>query len=231
MSRLKIVQNDIAVIDGDTHLSKWIVEQGKLDIDGEVNRICDEFVRDGDICIDAGASLGDTTKAFLKRVGLSGMVYAFEPNPETFQCLAYNCPEAVCRCMALGKESAKRMIYPALENIGATWVSPQQPGNTTVVSLDDFRIPRLKVLKMDVEGMEPEIIAGARLTIMRCRPVIVAELNRGCLQRIGWTQQMLVDQIVAFGYEIHFFEPSHAIGQDQIDVYFTPTAPKSKINA
>lgn len=43
------------------------------------------------------------------------------------------------------------------------------------VRIDDMALPRLDLLKLDIEGMEPEALRGARQTLERCRPLIFAE--------------------------------------------------------
>lgn len=41
--------------------------------------------------------------------------------------------------------------------------------------LDSYAFQRIDVMKIDVEGMEADVLAGARDTILRCRPVILIE--------------------------------------------------------
>jgi FkbM family methyltransferase len=44
--------------------------------------------------------------------------------------------------------------------------------------LDELELPRVDILKIDVEGMELDVIAGADATIRRCRPVLMVENDR-----------------------------------------------------
>jgi hypothetical protein len=44
-----------------------------------------------------------------------------------------------------------------------------------MMSLDSFGLARLDLLKIDVEGMESEVLQGAQATIYRCRPAIFVE--------------------------------------------------------
>ena len=43
------------------------------------------------------------------------------------------------------------------------------------ISIDSLALPRLDLLKIDVEGMELEVLEGASTTIGRCLPIIVVE--------------------------------------------------------
>src|SRR5512142_509145 len=60
-------------------------EWGQLEIDALA-----QFIRTGDRVVDAGAFIGTHTRAFSQMVGSEGMVYAFEPNPETYEYLSEN---------------------------------------------------------------------------------------------------------------------------------------------
>ena len=56
---------------------------------GEVDRLR-EFLQAGDVAIDIGAHIGDTTLPMALAVGQSGSVIAFEANPYTYETLAVN---------------------------------------------------------------------------------------------------------------------------------------------
>jgi FkbM family methyltransferase len=43
------------------------------------------------------------------------------------------------------------------------------------IAIDSLQLPALDMMKIDVEGMEPQVLRGARATIMRYNPVIYAE--------------------------------------------------------
>lgn len=54
-----------------------------------------------------------------------------------------------------------------------------------VVPLDSYELERVDVLKIDVEGMEAAVIRGARLTIARCRPILVVEHIKSDLDELN----------------------------------------------
>ena len=49
------------------------------------------IVREGDVVLDIGANIGDTTLLLANRTGKSGRVYAFEPFPIANEILRFNC--------------------------------------------------------------------------------------------------------------------------------------------
>jgi hypothetical protein len=50
--------NGIALLEHDTHLSKWVVEHNRLDFDQNVLPFVLPHIKEGDVVLDAGANLG-----------------------------------------------------------------------------------------------------------------------------------------------------------------------------
>lgn len=216
-----ILPSGIAVIEGDTHLSKWIEEQGRLNVDGLSNDAADRFIKPGDVVVDAGASLGDSTFAFIKAAGETGKVYAFEPNPKTFEALKHNCPGAVLMMSALGAKRSKMQLHPE-QNIGASWLDIESSGGVEVLPLDELKLDRLAFFKIDVEGMEPLVLDGALETIKRCKPAIMLEVNHGTLQRVGFVVQDIISRAEALNYTFELVNAQYGLDISQTDVYLLP---------
>lgn len=225
-----MLSNGIAVIEGDTHASKWIEEQGKLEHDPTIEKVLMPMLKEGDTALDIGAMLGAYSHGFKRAVG-NGEVFAFEPNPEAFMCLKINCPSVRCYNFAIGAKtgwcSVKRHeIYP--DNHGATEVIHDDTGTTIIRTLDDFcpnRTESIKLIKIDVEGMEPEVIQGAMNTIRKFRPIIFVEINHIALRRHDhrWTQ--IVDPLIQLDYRVKFIGDGHNFTEQdwpQLDVLFIP---------
>jgi FkbM family methyltransferase len=143
------------------------------------------YVSPGNVCLDVGANVGAVTLCLLKALEDRGHIFAFEPGPVFFQRLNNN--------LALNPAIAGRVTT---YNLGVAdqkgklhWAEdPDFPGNAAmfgtrglevdVVTLDDFLLPQLTQLdfvKIDVEGMELEVLTGARQLIRRFRPKIFFE--------------------------------------------------------
>lgn len=87
---------DIAVIEGDTHIARWIEEGQRIDHDPMVDGAICPLIPIGGTVIDGGANIGTHTVPYAARVGLMGFVHAFEPNPAAFECLRHNVRDYSC---------------------------------------------------------------------------------------------------------------------------------------
>jgi hypothetical protein len=68
--------------------------------------------------------------------------------------------------------------YAQAENFGGVTLGGTQGDEVEMVTLDGLNLPRLRLLKVDVEGMESEVVAGARATIGRLQPALYIENDR-----------------------------------------------------
>jgi FkbM family methyltransferase len=73
------------------------------------------------------------------------------------------------------------------EKIGQD-IDPHKMIKVPKVTLDGLRIPRLDLLKMDVEGMEGQVVKGAAGLIKKYRPVIQMEMIK---DRFGGKELLL----------------------------------------
>jgi hypothetical protein len=96
-------------------------------------------------------------------------------------------------------------------NLGASRVVDSGGAARIVVGpLDDIFGGRVSLIKLDIEGYEVKALSGARLTIARCLPVLVLEVNRGCLESAGDSVEALGQMLDELGYDaldIHSGEP------------------------
>jgi FkbM family methyltransferase len=145
------------------------------------------------VLLDVGANLGVHSLWFSGLAGAHGRVLAFEAQRIVFQMLmgnlALNSVENVfARNVAVGA-TAGRLTLPALdyavprnfgglELAGAEAVAGTQPAlgeSVEVITLDSLALARVDFIKLDVEGMELAVLAGARATLARHRPLLQAE--------------------------------------------------------
>jgi FkbM family methyltransferase len=141
------------------------------------------------VCVDVGANIGAHTIA-LARMASGGWVYAFEPQRVLYQMLCGNtqlahCPNVIAAHGALGETAGHVRIpaiaYAASQNFGAVDMAQfaQTDGEAVpVLPLDSCGFERLDFLKVDVEGMECEVLRGATKTIARTRPTMYIENDR-----------------------------------------------------
>jgi len=223
---MKITDHNFAVLENDTHVSKWIEQQGRMDTDRVVDRVCG-YLNPGDVVVDAGANIGSYSWPFKRAVGPTGRVIAFEPNPAAFECLRHNCPDVECHQCALSDKSGVLHLALNNENVGATHVAPAGV-EIAAMTLDEIAaksdgFDRCKLLKIDVEGMEPRVLDGARGVIAAMRPIIFIECNRGALARQGFEPYHIIWRMMSLhGYCELFLEPHHSFDMPQVDVFFLP---------
>ncbi|MDO5704007.1 MAG: FkbM family methyltransferase [Paracoccus sp. (in: a-proteobacteria)] len=149
----------------------------------EIELLAEMFHRalPGWVFVDAGAHVGNHSVFFGAILGLEG--YAIEQNVKTFDILQRNLVanqlQDRIRAInaALGSQAgrARTVQSDTAHNSGMDRVELSMDGPLEVVTLDSLRLPRLDLLKIDVEGFEIECLRGAQNTIARCNPLIVAE--------------------------------------------------------
>jgi FkbM family methyltransferase len=137
--------------------------------------------------IDVGANIGTHTLAFSKSVGPNGRVIAFEPQRIVHQILcgnvALNSLTNVVILNAAAGDRAGHVRIPSIDptkayNFGAVAVTEKSEGDLVeVVTIDALNLQSCRLIKIDVEGMEPTVILGARETIKRCEPALFVENN------------------------------------------------------
>lgn len=225
---MKITDFNVAIVENDTHLSKWIVEQRRLDVahDQIMNGFAQHIPRGGCV-IDVGASLGDHTATYSNLVGPDGLVIAYEPNPVAYECLAHNMrayPNVAVLCVALGAQSRFVSIEHATNhNLGmARVVARGGDGEIMMSTLDSDMLGRPKVdfIKIDVEGYEPLVLAGARETLLRDHPVLLVEIQKEQLAKNGFGWMDVVRPLIAAGYDIQV-QDGMTFEDQQIDVLCT----------
>jgi FkbM family methyltransferase len=214
---MKILPNGIAVIDGDSHISKWVEESGRLDHDQYALPLILKHIREGDVVIDAGAFIGDHTIAYTEAVGINGSVIAFEPNPVAFQCLVHNCPSVYAFNYGLNSHAGSSFLQID-ENVGAS--SLGESGEAVkLMRLDELNLDRLDFIKMDVEGYEVKALKGGMNLIDKFRPKMWIEVNGGCLEKQGSSVKELLGIVMGMGYQTESYPEGEG---DQYDILCIP---------
>ncbi|MET1080193.1 MAG: FkbM family methyltransferase [Pseudomonas sp.] len=183
----------------------------------EIDLLC-AFIGPGDTVVDAGAYLGTHTRAFSERVGSDGLVYGFEPNPSSFSVLQHNARMAPLGNIqlfnlgigAMSQSCALQVDDSLLNRASATMAGSAGASVATVPvrALDDIGIARVNLIKVDVEGMELQLLRGAECTITREQPVIFLEVNSlaGSLGLLPWAEQ---HGYLVYGVNVAAFNPDN----------------------
>jgi FkbM family methyltransferase len=198
---MKILPGGIAVLKNDSHISAWVEESGRLDHDQYALPIILQYISEGDTVVDVGAFIGDHTIAYENAVGKSGVVMAFEPNPDAFACLKRNCHHAIKFNIGLSDHHHDGSMTTH-ENAGKCRVSADIEGTSLarLAPLDQWNLVRLNFLKIDVEGFEIRVLRGAEKTIRRHKPIMWIEVNKSALNDQGTSPSELLAWIHHLGY-------------------------------
>lgn len=221
-----ILDNGIAVLEGDSHLGEWVKQYGTLDHDPMIAHLA-RYIAPGTVAIDAGASIGDHTAGYLKSDAF--MVAAFEPNPVAYECLVHNCPKAMCFNCGLGPHVRTAEYMLTAPNFGASFIDRYALSGTgafrvLVCPLDMFRFPKpVSFIKADIEGFELEFLRGAQETIKRDKPFLCLEINNGCLERNGTSPEEVLKHLSDLGYRTQPVFPSGPFNELQWDCLAIPT--------
>ncbi len=147
-------------------------------------------VNEGDTVVDVGANIGYDTVLFGKK---ARKVYAFEPEKINFGILKKNIKENKLKNikafkLALGSKKEEKRLFESRENYGDNRLNPSRSpldrGDLVdVAKLDDVVSEKVDLIKIDTQGWEPEVIAGAKNLIKKYHPKIFFE----------WSPKMYVD--------------------------------------
>ena len=150
--------------------------------DSEASLLAD-VLTPGDTVVEAGANIGALTLPILHEVGSAGCVISFEPQAAYYNLLEGNVgqfPQMILRRQALGNccepivlkaVETERIHAPGWEANGREFIVAQ-------ITVDSLALPRLDLLKIDVDGQELEILQGAEETVARTRPLIYVENDK-----------------------------------------------------
>lgn len=137
--------------------------------------------RDGDVVVDVGAGLGEFT---VWCAATGARVIAFEPDPLAFACLAKNTSSFAnvqIYPYALWKERTRLRLHGTVDTDQSSLIEDGRANfrNADVeawtLDLLPFmvRTPVIDLMKVDGEGVEPEILSGAARTLVRTRIVTI----------------------------------------------------------
>jgi FkbM family methyltransferase len=172
-------------------------------------------VRPGDTIADVGAYLGFYAFAFSKRVGSSGKVVAFEPDPNNLAALRDRVKlykiNSKLDLMGVAVGDVKGKLSFAAEGISVSRVigkslKKDKGIEVDCIRLDDlFGLEKLDLIKIDVEGYEAQVLLGAVNVLKRSKGyprAIFIEVHPWAWDDYDSVDQTIVSLLRECGYTI-----------------------------
>ncbi|MRD47790.1 FkbM family methyltransferase [Caenimonas koreensis] len=173
----------------------------------------------GVCAIDGGANIGVHTIEWARHMHDWGYVMSFEAQEHVYYALAGNI--AINNCMnvhayqaALGEKAGELSIPHANPHVAASFGSlelrkrtntefigqdisyaPEKMTTVPMMTLDSLSLPRCDFVKLDVEGMEADVLKGSLDLIKRTLPILMIEVIKS-------DQAVLESLLKPLGYQV-----------------------------
>ena len=154
------------------------------------------------VAVDAGAMIGNHA-AYLGAFLPFLEVHAFEPEPENYRLLQCNAPKATTHRVALSDHEGYGSLYNHDHaNLGHWQISTEVIHPVIIMRrLDQYALRDVRLIKLDVEGHEPQVLKGAEQTIARWKPLLLVEDWDGGMHIPGYHAAMAWPSQQTYLYE------------------------------
>lgn len=181
------------------------------------------LLRPGDAVVVVGAHVGLYTIVCAQRVGVTGAVHAFEPIPANHAALERNVAlnrlsNVTLNRSAVGREAGSIVLglHPpdGRGRAAAAFFAldaPREQVQVPMVSLSEYLgaigTPRVRLVKIDVEGMEPDVLQGLEPVLQSAPPdAMLVEVSAESLSRAGRSFTDITGPLRRHGYASYRFD-------------------------
>ena len=160
-----------------------------------------------DFVIDCGANYADLWLTLKHHIKPERYI-TFEPGQREHLAIGRNAPRAITNNCGLGAQNATITFYVNEKDADSSFIEPSSYNGTLEIQtitldhyLDTNAIDRVKLLKLEAEGFEPEILSGARTALNRIEYVAIdGGYERGVNNEQTFTHQANI--LAAHGFEM-----------------------------
>jgi len=216
---VKRAKNSIKIVD---KISIFITERERLiwyerGVNSRLHLLADQYMlkniplSNGDTIIDCGANIGEIG-VYLRQQDVVLNYIAFEPSQDEFNCCCLNNPHGTCFQEALWNTCQKLTFYKKTDTADSSVFAIKdftEKVTISAITLEEvflrLHLQKVKLLKVEAEGAEPEILEGASTILDKIDYVVVdAGPERGMDQMT--TVVSVVTFLLSRGFEFIGFE-------------------------
>lgn len=182
----------------EAHDVKWFIRQIQKD----------------SVTLDIGAYIGQYGLLAVTKTK-AGHVIAFEPHPQSFDRLKRNVARnGLDNVLAIHTAVGERRVklpfaintQPSNSGLAINQNQSAQSISVDVYSIDEImaehKLPKVDVMKIDVEGAEGLVLRGAQNTLRRFAPKMLIEVDRNLESGFGDTPQDVLAPLLHLGYKL-----------------------------
>ncbi|MFA5987493.1 MAG: FkbM family methyltransferase [Candidatus Paceibacterota bacterium] len=163
-----------------------------------------KFINENSVVIDAGAHIGTFSIPLSK---WAKKVVSFEPSPDTFKYLEHNSlindiKNVEAKKLGLGSAPGRASLGEVQPGNAGSQMLQDRPGDI-VISTIDAETNEADLIKIDVEGMEPAVLGGAKKTFTSNQPVVFLEVNLYALRKHDFSQRDIAKFFKSIGYRMY----------------------------
>lgn len=197
-----------------------------------------QLIKAGDVVLDIGANVGAHTLPLAQLVGTTGKVFSFEPTAYAFAKQQANIalnPSLVTRISAHQMMLTATDAAPLQESVYSSWpleaaddLHSEHHGRlmethgSVTGTLDSFvrnaGIRHIDFIKLDVDGNENDVLAGAKAVLENSKPKIMLELAPYVYGSAPHMFDELLDDLWRMGYQISDMATGQLLPQNPIAI-------------
>jgi FkbM family methyltransferase len=172
------------------------------------------MMRPGMTVFDVGANLGIYSLMAAKRIAPGGMVHAFEPTPRLVRKVRDNAglngfSNIVVNQAAVSDRPGTAQFFLCTDDDQSSLAAVSDSAiSVQTITLDDYiaerGIPRVDLMKIDVEGAEVHAFTGSKQLLSGPdAPMIFLEINPAALEKMGSSAEALESLLRGYGYTLN----------------------------
>ena len=180
-------------------------------------------VRPGDIVLDIGAHIGYFTLRFAKKVGNTGKVFAFEPDPESFAILKKNVElngykNVILVNKAVSDRNARLKLYLSEYSTSDNRLYESEDTRNSVevdtIRMDDYftnKQQKVDFIKMDIQGSEANALRGMPDILKNNKLKLSTEFWPIGLKQCGSDAEEYLNVLVSYGFKLYKIDKENKI--------------------